>query len=358
MNLKSYHAEGAFYKSDLVEKLRGIKAPQVFFNTDDVFNNRFGMIQQDLSMFEDGQPYGFGLKDAELSLKCLAAFHASNWGRPKPDRNFVGWDVAAYWTEDTECKKEKVGEKWPFAVANFPDLLMQDLYGDLGGRILAKLSWLRHQLRNSMAVPYPDSDTQSGRTMCHGDYKISNMFVNRLKSQIQSRSTSRLSLGISRTSSEKAIDERKSRDTKKTASATTDLLTKNSEKGTDIYAIDWQWFGYGNCCIDVVSFINSSLHEEILSSTDFLLKVYYDALVDNGVKNYSWQTFMNHYKLHLVDFCTFCIVGKWSKMTPEEVEQYAKKVKDGLHLRSFPHMAHIMEQANKFMKYFETTTSF
>jgi len=283
----------SFYNTNVV---KGLKIPRVYYNHADVVNNCFVMIEQDLSMLVDAQPNGFSLEDAQDCLVKLAKFHASNWGT---DKKIIGWNIGAYWTEEKECKKVGISKAWKEFANNFPQLELEKNYKNLGKRIEKVYNWVKKELKESM----------KHRTIVHGDYKISNIFLQR---------------------------------------ATRDDST--ILRGPFVYAIDWQWFGFGNCCIDVVPFINASLQEKEFDNCKKLLRVYHTALMAQGVKNYPWEIFYHQYKVFLVEFIVFCIVGKWSKMTMEKFAKYEESRKDGLHLRRISHATFIISQVNGILQ--------
>jgi len=54
--LRSYLIEHRFYLHYAPNQVKGLRVPVVFYNFEDAFNARFGMIMQDLSGLDDGQP--------------------------------------------------------------------------------------------------------------------------------------------------------------------------------------------------------------------------------------------------------------------------------------------------------------
>jgi hypothetical protein len=153
------------------------------------------------------------------------------------------------------------------------------------------------------------------KTLVHGDYKVSNVFI-----------------------------DKRSRD-------------------HEVYAIDWQWFGIGikkilgkfsdfckgNPALDVMYFMATSVHGSQLEMQKELLKSYHAALLSNGVTDYPFKTFYKQFQLCFVDFFVYTIVAKWSNMLPKDFEKYQRKQKDGLHLRSFKHMKHIVECSEQYL---------
>ena len=281
MYLTSYRIESLFYKAQL-NLLHGFHTAEVYYNLEDVFNNRFGMVLQDLSKHNDGQPQGFSFEDSKAILSSLAEFHAKNRG--KKFTEFDGWKKAGYWTGNKrEATKGHVHSAWERVMINFPDLDFREKYSVLGGLLKDKLPFLEQEF---------DILTKKFKTLCHGDFKISNLFVRN--------------------------------------------ATPNREG--KVYVIDFQWFGHGNGLIDAVYYLYTSVQASDLPRIPELLDHYYCELQANGVQDYSIEDFRHHANIVLVDFVVYVISSKWSIMTPNDIKQYEMKVKDGLHLRSIPHI--------------------
>jgi len=289
MYLKSYRIESLFYKSDSLDIIRGFHIPETYYNLNDVFNNRFGMVLQDLSKNHDGQPGGFTFDESKRILWAVAEFHA--WNRKKKlSKKLAGWESAGYWTgSKCEANKSEVAACWDKVMRNFPELDLQDQYSCFGGLLQDKLKYLDSEFAILSSKKY--------RTLCHGDFKISNLFVKQ--------------------------------------------PSPNHPDGK-VYVIDFQWFGLGNGALDAVYFLYTSLRAEDLPRIPELLSHYYDGLVHFGVSDYPFQEFLHHANIILVDFCVFCICAKYSWMTMTDFKQYEQKVKDGLHLRSTVHMKLIL----------------
>jgi hypothetical protein len=81
-----------------------------------------------------------------------------------------------------------------------------------------------------------------------------------------------------------------------------------------------------------------------------LLEYYYQSLKEFGIEisEYSFDTFLREYELSLLDFFVFVVTSKWVNMGPNEVQKYAEKHKDGLHLRSMKHIEWFIRQAIEF----------
>lgn len=301
MYLNSYRIESHFYKRQVYD-LTGFHIAETYYNQEDVFNNRFGMVLQDLSRHYDGQPNGFSLEDSRRILAGLAEFHAVNF-QQKPE-NFTGWKRAGYWTgHKREATKSLVARSWERVMENFPEHHLRDRYPALGAILHAKLAYIDEEFELMCRKKF--------RTLCHGDFKISNLFVKQ--------------------------------------------PTANSPDGK-VYVIDWQWFGKGNPAIDAVYFLYTSLREEDLCHIPSLLEYYFSEFKANlpaekaEAGTYALQQFKHHADVVLVDFCVYTICSKWSVMTLTDFKQYEQKQKDGLHLRSPAHMELIIQDARSVVK--------
>jgi len=291
MYLASYRIESLFYKGQL-DILHGFHTAEVYYNLEDVFNNRFGMMLQDLSKHDDGQPNGFSYENSCLMLSSLAEFHAANRG--KKFEHLDGWKCAGYWTgHKREAAKNTVATAWERVMINFPDLQFREKYPRLGDLLFEQLDFTEEEF-NILSKKY--------QTLCHGDFKISNLFVRQ----------------------------------------------PSTDKEGRVYVIDFQWFGYGNGLIDAVYYLYTSVQAQDLHRVPELLTHYYNELKRYNI-DYPRNEFNHHANIILVDFAVYVICSKWSTMTPNDVKQYELKVKDGLHLRSTEHMELILADANRIV---------
>eukprot|EP00008_Paramoeba_atlantica_P015662 CAMPEP_0201479234 /NCGR_PEP_ID=MMETSP0151_2-20130828/3939_1 /ASSEMBLY_ACC=CAM_ASM_000257 /TAXON_ID=200890 /ORGANISM="Paramoeba atlantica, Strain 621/1 / CCAP 1560/9" /LENGTH=680 /DNA_ID=CAMNT_0047860613 /DNA_START=455 /DNA_END=2494 /DNA_ORIENTATION=- len=166
--LASYRIESHFYKHQYYN-LRGLKIPEVYFNIEDCFNHKFGMVVQDLSKLEDGQPFGFNMLDTVLCVKQLAKWHATNWGNTPSKKEVLTWNLGGYWTADKRLHaKMEVREGWQDTSVNFPSLKLTKHYPDLGNKLFQILEWLPEKIHDIK---------KKYKTLIHGDFKISNLFL-------------------------------------------------------------------------------------------------------------------------------------------------------------------------------------
>jgi thiamine kinase-like enzyme len=147
------------------------------------------------------------------------------------------------------------------------------------------------------------------RTIIHGDYKISNIFIDHNSTENQ------------------------------------------------VYAIDWQWCGIGHVAMDVAHFIATSLHENTIEDSLEIVRFYHTVLIDNGV-SYSWKQFWQAYQICWIEFFMYIVVDSWSVMQANDIELFKKDEKNGLHVRSYAHMKHFITQTEIFMKDLEASSMF
>jgi len=78
------------------------------------------------------------------------------------------------------------------------------------------------------------------------------------------------------------------------------LLPTRGDK-LEIVAVDWQNTRGGNCTHDIAYFSSQSCGPELRGKTELAsLRHYHDVLIDNGVKNYTFDECLTHYRLNLM----------------------------------------------------------
>ena len=387
--LASYRIESHFYKRQYYN-LKGLHIPMVYYNIEDCFNNRFGMVCEDLSKLEDGQPFGFDLPDTILCVKRLAKWHATNWGKTPSKHEVLTWNIGGYWTADKRlAAKKEVREGWHDTKVNFPNLDLEKHYPNLGKRLYQVLQWLPEKIHDIK---------KKHKTFIHGDFKISNLFLDngrprygtikpttpyslkedRLQNpgDIDAASSSNVSSCDDSSGKGKVLGKKaKKKENKKRKNIIRDgpktleeLISQSNASQSlhsqfdamklehdvtgeqeKVYTIDWQWFGFGNCCIDIAYFLNTSINVDLLPLQDKFLRLYYDTLTADGKIQYSFKTFWYNYQLCHIDFCLYAIVCKWARMTPKDFHEYQMGCKDGIHLRNVAHMLNIIHRTAKYL---------
>ena len=101
IKLRSYEIETNFYRS-YSNDIKGLKLPKIYYIHENVFQNEFQMIMEDLSNHYDGQPFGFSFNDSMICLKQLALFHIQSWDNPIAKSGIQLWNIGGYWTDGKE----------------------------------------------------------------------------------------------------------------------------------------------------------------------------------------------------------------------------------------------------------------
>lgn len=79
------------------------------------------------------------------------------------------------------------------------------------------------------------------------------------------------------------------------------MLLPVKDGKTSIVTVDWQNTRGGNCTHDIAYFSSQGCDSEIRGETEMnALKNYHQVLLDDGVKNYSFEECLNHYRLNLM----------------------------------------------------------
>jgi len=319
--LHGYLIELQFYKTHSREV--HVPIPQCYYSYYDYYNVRFLMIMEDLSECDNGEPEGFTPEQASSLLTNLADLHAQFWHNTgfKSDKKL--WSFGGYWLGDKEMSHHKaIPEVFDSALSNFPIILEEYPEASKLKDLLAKQI---ERITHTVHAAEP-------KTVIHGDYKISNIFIDMHQRPLKP------------------------------------------------YAIDWQWMGRGLCATDVAYFIYTSLSlqnrkwsldtqcpgatrdKQYPHYTAFemdLLRTYYNALVKHeNVQDFTFEEFEQQYALNQIYFTIFCIREKWSVMSPANMQFFKDNRIDGLHLRNPEHMIQMLKRTAELLPHvkLESTT--
>lgn len=127
----------------------------------------------------------------------------------------------------------------------------------------------------------------------------------------------------------------------------TNIFIDHHSTDSPIYAIDWQWYGIGHAAMDVAHFIATSIHENTIQDSLELVRFYYQVLIDNGI-SYSWSHFWHAYQICWIEFFMYIVVDSWSVMRVSDIEFNKKNEKNALHIRSYPHIKQLITQTELF----------
>ena len=310
--LKSYDIESKFY-GQVAPEIRGIKLPRVYYNVGDKFNNKFGMIMEDISNQQSlpvstGQPLGFDSTETSIILQRLASFHSWFWDHPDLNRYTI-WDYGGYYTADKRIQfKNQVRSHWETVIKTFTQQGIMDFD--------EKLTSLGSRLYDNREALYSMYSKSAATTLVHGDFKISNLFVN------QTRHSSPRSRNYNQNNHESSV-----------------------------YVIDWQWVGKGSPALDLSYYLATSISADLLnfSNLEKYVLYYHSILSSNGVQNYPYDRMWREFRLCFVDFIVYVICCKWSSMGLKEFASNQEGLKDGLHIRSLNHVKALVLLVDQFL---------
>ncbi len=105
-----------------------------------------------------------------------------------------------------------------------------------------------------------------------------------------------------------------------------DNIIRRTEAGGRFAVIDWQLCGKGDPVNDIARWLVQSITIEDRRETEqALLGLYHRKLLENGVKDYSYRTFINNYKINLV------VVLLMFSMSMEDVDQSSARAQALFH---------------------------
>eukprot|EP00817_Percolomonadidae_sp_ATCC50343_P000759 CAMPEP_0117425668 /NCGR_PEP_ID=MMETSP0758-20121206/5918_1 /TAXON_ID=63605 /ORGANISM="Percolomonas cosmopolitus, Strain AE-1 (ATCC 50343)" /LENGTH=311 /DNA_ID=CAMNT_0005210339 /DNA_START=665 /DNA_END=1600 /DNA_ORIENTATION=+ len=309
MYYQSYQIESLFYsnvrdeverqykelKEVGVKRIHGLKVPEVYYNYADKLNMRFVMIMQDIrwhrSRMKTGQGMGFTLKQASYCLASLAKFHASCQNHPMLQTMNPVWDLGGYWTGLKRAKDKKhIAAFTKKAEHQLPLLQFPSQFGE---RMERHLDAIMNHVNDLPRT-----------TFVHGDFKITNIFINKKK---------------------------------------------------NIWTIDWQWLGRGVGAIDIAYFMLTSMRADTMKYQtlyELTKRVYFEQFAAS-VPEANFQILWRDVAMCMVDFFIYVVVSKWAFMSPNDVQDYAKKKKDGLHLQRYDNMQKMINLTVSMMNHLQ-----
>lgn len=77
--------------------------------------------------------------------------------------------------------------------------------------------------------------------------------------------------------------------------------------GGSVYIIDWHQYGCWWGTKDLVGLFNRCMATEQLYLTKYLLRFYYECLLQYGIINYSWDECQQDYRLGIIDYLTILL---------------------------------------------------
>lgn len=290
--LRSFVVEASFYR-DFSGELAGLRVPLAHYVHSDPWRQRFATVLEAVpaGSLDAGEPGGFSAESAGACLRRLAGFHASWWSRPVP-RGADIWERGGFWLgANRRGSKRRFPDCWSDAISG---LGLDPAHAGLGQGLAPQLDRVFAKLD---AIP--------NRTLIHGDFKVTNVFV--------------------------------------------DPGAEHPDE--EVWAIDWQWFGRGSPVADSVYFLLTSVRADLLRKdmVEALVRKHHNTLLRNGVTDYSFEEMWSEWRWVAIDFLLYVVTCKWYRMTRTDVSTYAAQGHDGFHLRSMEHMESIIRLVREFL---------
>ena len=243
-----------------------IDTPDCYYGAIDPETRRTILLIEDLSQTCLGDSLvGCSIAEARLAVRLLAELQAPWWNDPSLEG--LAWMPLK--SADASVYQELYPHSWSMlaqkAGAGMPDSLVQ-IAGRLEPHIRRIRDWLSHR----------------PRTIVHGDYRLDNLFFG-------------------------------SRDGRPT-----------------VVAVDWEFCTRGRGTYDLATFIVEAFPPEARKREETgLLHLYHSALVENGVRGYSYDQCLLDYRFSMLDLLLFWIVvGGYCDFGDERAAQYLHNTMD------------------------------
>lgn len=232
-HFRLYEREIRFY-----EEIAGeidLRTPRCYHSAMDVEAGRYVLLLEDLAPARVGdQIAGCSRPEAELAISKLAEFHATWWDSQRLEE--LDWMPYA---NDPILKsgQETYQEAWEPFVERFGDKVPRPVL-EIGERLGTRVNAIQ------------DQQTEPPRTICHGDYRLDNLFF------------------------------------------------ASPEGGDPLAVIDWQISFRGRGVSDVAYFMSQSVSPQERNASEMeILRAYHQTLAENGVDGYDFDDCLHDYRL-------------------------------------------------------------
>ena len=253
-----YEREVRFYQNIASEI--PMRSPKCFVASWDSQSKRFILLLEDLGAlrFPD-QSAGCSVEDAELVVTDLAKLHASMWNNPLLEE----WNWASAWDAGADLFAASFPMWWGQFQQQFPGSIHDD-FQKMADTVGPHVASIKSRL------------AQRPATLCHGDYRIANMFF------------------------------------------------EDTPSGNSLVVFDWQAMRIGRAPYDLAYFLAGSITVEDRRAHQERLKTrYYEGLVQGGVTDYSKIDFEEDFGYGLLDLVSFtAMVGGNLSFDSEEAQRF------------------------------------
>jgi hypothetical protein len=212
-----------------------VRTPRCYVSAMDVERHRYVLLLEDMAPARVGdQVAGCSVDDAELAVRAIAPLHAAWWGSERLE--------ALDWMPPLAAVHPSVEQWW--------QAMWQRVAERSGASLPAELHRIGEQFGRRAMYALQQLDP-APRTLVHADYRLDNLFFG------------------------------------------------NEAGGTPTIAVgDWQLAARGRGVYDVAFFLSSSLDRADRKQHEMrLLRLWHDALIDGGVRGYTFDDALRDYRL-------------------------------------------------------------
>ncbi|MCH7801615.1 MAG: phosphotransferase [Chloroflexi bacterium] len=255
-----YEREVRFYQNAASEI--SMRTPKCFLANWDSESYGFILLLEDLAALRSqDQIIGCPVDDAELVVTELAKFHAPLWNNPMLE----DWDWAPRW----DAGASLFGNMYPMWMRQlqekFPGAISDD-FRRTANLIEPHVASIKTRL------------AQGPVTLCHGDYRLDNMFFD------------------------------------------------DTNSGNSLVVFDWQALRVGRAPYDLAYFLGTSMAaDDRLAHQQRLKSLYFETLVQSGVADYSEGDFDEDFDYALLDLVSFtALIGANLNFDNERGRQFAE----------------------------------
>ena len=223
----------------------GIETPRCHYGSVDPVRGHTVLLIQDMAPASAGDSVaGCSMDEARLSVRSLAGLHARWWDGGCLER----MDWMPLKTDDSQAYQETYAQAWSMLVRKAGGCVPRSL-ADIAGRLEPHIPWIRERL------------SRHPRTIVHGDYRLDNL-----------------------------------------------LFGARGGRPT-VATVDWEFCTRGAGVYDLATFIVEAFPPEARRREETaLLRLYHSALVEKGVRGYSYEQCLLDYGFSMLDLLVFWVV--------------------------------------------------
>ena len=239
-----------------------LTTPRLYYGATDAESGDSVQLLEDLSFARQGDSLaGCSMDDARLVINEMARFHASWWGRCDLD----GMDWMPSKASEAGAYGKLYGEAWVSLIAKTGDRMPGRLRG-IGDVLSGEVSRVKAML------------SEPPVTVAHGDFRLDNCFF------------------------------------------------PEADGSPALVVFDWEFCVRGRGAFDAATFIAESLPTEQRRSEEMgLLRLYHEALIENGVSDYPFEACLRDYRVSFLDILVFWIVtGGYCDYSSDRASEYLR----------------------------------